>query len=174
MTPARVTTPASQPERTSECPRSHAVAVRRVVVASIALVLTLAYAAPFGSVNQATYLLDPLQRAMPELFARDWFVTETPSYMPVFGWLAQWLFAIDPDGAAAVVAAHVVISIATYLAIYMLVAALHGGARTFAIAAAFITLTKGVSMGGSYLLPGYLQPSSLATLGWIIAIAAFI
>ena len=88
MTPARVRTPASQPEQTSEWPRSHAAVVRTVVAGSIALVLTLAYAAPFGSVNQATYLLDPLQRAMPELFARDWFVSETPSYMPAFGWLA--------------------------------------------------------------------------------------
>ena len=32
--------------------------------------------------------------------------------------------------------------------------------------------TKGISMGGSYLLVGYLQPSELGTLGWLVAIAA--
>jgi hypothetical protein len=144
------------------------------LAAGVALVLTLAYAAPFGSLNQATYLLDPLQRAQPELFTRDWFVSETPTYMRGFGWLAQWLFVIDPEGPLAFSAAHVVINVATYAAIYALVTALCGGWRAFVIVAVFVTLTRGFSMGGSYLLVGYLQPSSLATLGWIAALAAFV
>jgi hypothetical protein len=135
--------------------------------------LALVYAAPYGTTNQATYLLDPLHRALPDLFARDWFVSETPTYMPVWGWLAQWLFVLDPDGATAVVAAHLVIVVATYAAIYWLVSALDGGWCAFGIIAAFVTVAKGLSMGGSYLLPGYLQPSAPATLAWIIAMAAF-
>jgi hypothetical protein len=145
-----------------------------VAITAIAAVLTLVYAAPFGAVNQATYLLDPLHRAMPELFARDWFVSETPSYMPVFGWLAQWLFVIDPEGPLAFVAAHLIVSMASYVAIYWIVAAVGGRVQAFAITAGFITLTKGISMGGSYLFAGYLQPSALATLGWLVALAAFV
>jgi hypothetical protein len=143
-------------------------------VTAIAVAMTLFYVAPFGAVNQATYLLDPLHRAMPELFVRDWFVSDTPSYMPVFGWLARWLFVLDPEGPIAFVTAHVIVTLATYAAIYALLSALGGRATAFAIAAAFVTVTKGISMGGSYLLPGYLQPSSLATLGWLVAIAALV
>jgi len=49
-----------------------------LVVAAVAAALTVAFAQPYGTLNQATYLLDPLHRAMPELFRRDWFVAETP------------------------------------------------------------------------------------------------
>jgi hypothetical protein len=161
----------------SQAPRSFATSCRRsrwTAITAIAAVLTLVYAAPFGAVNQATYLLDPLHRATPELFARDWFVSETPSYMPVFGWLAQWLFVIDPEGPLAFVTAHVIVSIASYVAIYSIVAAVGGRVQAFAITAGFITVTKGISMGGSYLFAGYLQPSSLAMLGWFVALAAFV
>jgi hypothetical protein len=137
-------------------------------------VLTLAYAAPFGALNQATYLLKPLHLAHAELFARDWFLADTPTYMRVFSWLAQWLFVIDREGSTAVIAVHVVVTLATYAAIYSLVTALHGGWRGCLIVAAFVTTTKGFSMGGSYLLAGYLQPSSLATLGWLVALAGFV
>ena len=30
------------------------------------------------------------------------FVTGTPPYLPVYGWLAQWLYVADPDGPVAV------------------------------------------------------------------------
>jgi hypothetical protein len=161
---------ASQPHQSFECSRSQTWFVTTVVAG----VLTLAYAAPFGSLNQATYLLDPLWRAEPQLFARDWFVAETSTYMVGFGRLAQWLFVIDHEGVIAFVAAHIVVALASYAAIYSLVAALHGGWRSFVLVAAFVTVTKGISMGGSYLFAGYLQPSSLATLGWLLALAGFV
>jgi len=63
---------------------------------ALALVLTVAYIDPYGTLNQATYLLDPLHRAMPELYRHDWFVSGTPPYLPTFGWAAAWLFRIDP------------------------------------------------------------------------------
>src|SRR5262245_35055758 len=145
-----------------------------IVAALVALGLTLAYALPYGTLNQATYLLDPLHRAQPELFHHDWLVGETPSYHPVFGWLAQWLYIVDPGGTTAVLITHVIITLATYAALFWLVMMIAGGWRAFVVVASFITLTRGLSMGGSYLLVGYLQPSSVATLGWVIAIAAFV
>ncbi|HEY5952573.1 MAG TPA: hypothetical protein VIV40_44040, partial [Kofleriaceae bacterium] len=76
-----------------------------IAMLAVGLLLALAFAAPYATQNQATYLLDPMARAMPELFRRDWFVTDTPPYLPVFGWLAQWLYVIDPAGPVAVIAA---------------------------------------------------------------------
>jgi len=147
---------------------------RLAVVAAASVLLTLAYLAPYAAVNQATYLLDPLHRAMPELFHRDWFISDTPPYLPVFGWLAQWLYLIDPEGPVAFAIAHVVVMLASYAAIYAIVRSLEGDWRAFVIVASFVTVTKGISMGGSYLLVGYLQPSSLGTLGWLVAMAALL
>ncbi|HEY5952659.1 MAG TPA: DUF6798 domain-containing protein [Kofleriaceae bacterium] len=139
-----------------------------------ALVVTIAWASPYPTLNQATYLLDPMQRAMPELFHRDWFVSGTPPYLPAYGWLAQWLYVVDSEGTTSILIAHIVVNMATYAAIYWLVRALDGGWRAFAIVAAFMTATKGLSMGGSYLIAGYFQPSSLSTLGWIVGMAALV
>ncbi|HEY0483457.1 MAG TPA: DUF6798 domain-containing protein [Kofleriaceae bacterium] len=142
-----------------------------LVVAATAAALTAAFAARYGALNQATYLLDPLRRAMPELFRRDWLVGELPPDLPAFGWLTQWLYAVDPEGPVAVLAASFVVTLGTYVAMHRLVTAVCPGARGFVIVASFVTVTMGRAMGGSYLLAGYLQPSSLATLGWIWAMA---
>ena len=145
-----------------------------IVVAVVSVLLALAFVDPYGTSNQATYALDPLHRAMPELFARDWFVHDTPPYLPVFGWLAAPLYRIDPDGAVAWIAAHVAVTLATYAALAWLVSAVARGWRPFALIAAFVAATTVRSMGGSYVLVGYLQPSALATLGWLCAMAAFV
>jgi len=148
-----------------------------LVVAATAAALTLAFAAPYGTLNQATYLLDPLHRAMPELFRRDWLVHATPAEQPVFGWLAHWLYVLDPEGSTAMIAANAAVTFATYLALYWLITAVCRGGRgvaVFVIVASFTTVTMGRAMGGSYLLAGYLQPSSPATLGWIAAMAALV
>ena len=144
-----------------------------LAVTVIALLLTLAYTAPYAVANQATYLLEPLHRAMPELFHRDWFVN-TPSYQPVYGWLAQWLYRVDGEGPIAFLAMHVIVTLATYAALYSLTSAIQSGWRAFAIVAAFVAATMDNSMGGSYLLAWYFQPSSVATLGWLVALAAFV
>ena len=143
------------------------------IAAAVSLALALAFTMPYGAFNQTTYLLDPLHRAMPELFARDWFV-HTPSYMPVFGWLAHWLYRLDPEGPIAFLTAHVVIMLASYAALYWLVSTVSRDLRVFLIIAAFATATRVASLGGSYLFAGYLQPSSLATLGWLCAMAALV
>jgi hypothetical protein len=148
-----------------------------LVMAAAAAVLTVAFTAPYGTLNQQTYLLDPLHRAMPELFHRDWFVSDTAPYLPSFGWLVQWLYAVDPEGPVAVLAANAAVTFATYAALLWLIAAVSRGARGavgFVIVASFVTVTMGRAMGGNYLLAGYFQPSSLATLGWIAAMAALV
>src|SRR5689334_3890351 len=100
-----------------------------LVVAAAAAALTAAFAAPYGTLNQATYLLDPLHRAMPELFRRDWLVSATPPEQPVFGWLAHWLYVLDPDGPVAMLVASFAVTFATYLALYWLITAVCRGGR---------------------------------------------
>ena len=151
--------------------KSRALVVSAVV--GTAILLTLAFAISYGSLNQATYLLDPLHRAIPELYHRDWFVSETPPYLPLFGFVAQWLFRIDPEGPTAVMAAHIAVTLATYLALYRLVQAVFDDWRVFVILACFVTVTMGRTLGGNYLVAGYLQPSSVATVGWVFAMAYF-
>ena len=143
-----------------------------LVVFVVGALLALAFTNPYGTLNQATYLLDPLHRAMPELFHRDWFVSETPPYLPGFGWLTGWLFWVDPQGATAVLATHIVVTIATYVAIYVLITTVSRDLRVFVIVAAVTAMTMGRTLGGNYLIAGYLQPMSVATLGWILAMAA--
>jgi hypothetical protein len=149
-------------------------AARWLLLAAVATLLALAFTNPYGSLNQATYLLDPLHRAMPELFHRDWFVSQTPPYLPAFGWMTGWLYWIDPQGATAVLTAHVVVTIATYGAIYALIAASSRDLRAFVIVAALTAMTMGRTLGGNYLIAGYIQPMSLATLGWIFAMSALV
>ena len=139
-------------------------------IAAIALLLALAFTAPYGTLNQATYLLDPLRRALPELYRHDWFMG-TPPYLPVFGWVAEGLYRIDPEGPAAVLAAHVVVTLATYAGLRARVATIDEDVRTFAIVAGMLAVTMGRAMGGNYVLAGYLQPSALATVGWLFAMA---
>jgi hypothetical protein len=149
-------------------------AVHGLIVTAVAVVLTLASTAPYGILNQATYLLDPLHRAFPELFHRDWLLTEASPYLPSFGWLVRWLYAVDPDGAVAMLVANFVVMSATYVALDWLVTAVCPSRRGFVLVASFVTVTMGRALGGSYLLASYLQPSAPATLGWIIAMAALV
>lgn len=151
---------------------------RRVVAVAVvaaAAVLALAYGAPYGSNNQLTYLLGPLQRAFPELYRHDWLMTETTQYHPVFAVVAAPLYQIDPRGVVAFGIAQLVAMIATYVVIYRLVAATADRARLaiFFALAGMLALGGARCLAGSYLFAGYLQPSSLATIGWLVAMVAF-
>jgi hypothetical protein len=154
-------------------------AARRLASAAIAtavsVALTLAFGAPYGASNQATYLVEPLRRAVPALYAHDWLVSSTTMYHPVFAWLAAPLYAADPDGRIAFALAQLVVMALTWLAIWRLVAALtaHAELAAFACLAGLLALNGGRALGGSYLFAGYLQPSSLASLGWLVALLAW-
>jgi len=142
--------------------------------AAIAVLVTLAFTDPYGTQNQVTYLLDPLHRVLPELYRRDWFVSETPAYLPSWGWLAAWLYRIDPEGPAVMLTAHVAVTLATYAGVGWLVTALSRDARGFAIVVAVCAATMVRTLGGNYLLAGYLQPSTVASAGWVVAMAALV
>jgi hypothetical protein len=136
------------------------------------VLFALAYSPELGSGNQHTYLLDPLVRAHPELFHQDWFVTENHHYHFGFAWLTAPLFSLDPDGATALAILQILVTIGTLGAIYGLAAAItsRGRAALFVGITGLIMLGSDRTLGGGYLYSTYLQPSSLAVVGWLVAI----
>jgi hypothetical protein len=155
-------------------------AVRRALVITfviaVGVVFALAYGNVFGTKNQLTYLLDGLVRARPDLYRNDWFVTQIHHYHVAFAYLTAPLFEFDPDGAVAFGVAQVVATVATFGAIYGLVAAATSRGRlvVFVGIVGLLAVGGGHALGGTYLYAGYLQPSSLATIGWLIAINAWV
>jgi len=147
-----------------------------LAVVGVSFLLALAYARPYGASNQQTYLIDPLHRAHPELFNHDWLVASTTAYHPVFGWLAAPLFGLDPTGVRSFAIAQLVVMTLTYVALYGLIAALvtRGRLAVFLALAGLLALGGGRTLAGTYLFAGYLQPSSLATLLWLIALRAWV
>lgn len=143
--------------------------VTALVVVGVSAALALAYGAVYGAGNQVTYLLEPLRRAHPELYGRDWLVASTTQYHPVFAWLAAPLYAIDPRGVMVFGIAQLAVMTATFVVIYRLLAALADQVRLpmFLLLVGLLALGGGRAMAGSYLFAGYIQPSSLATLGWL-------
>jgi hypothetical protein len=145
-------------------------------VIAVGVVFALAYGDPFGTKNQLTYLLDGLVRVYPELYRNDWFVTQNHHYHVAFGYLTAPLFALDPEGAVAFGIAQLIATVATFAAIYGLVAAATSRARLiiFLGLVGLLALGGNHAIGGAYLFAGYLQPSSLATIGWLIAMNAWV
>jgi hypothetical protein len=153
---------------------------RRAIAAAIVIgasaALALAYGKTYGSNNQLTYLLAPLRRVHPALYHRDWLVASTTQYHPVFAWLVAPLYELDPSGIVAFAIAQLVVMTATFILLYRLVATLATQDRVpmFLLLAGLLALGGGHAMAGSYLFAGYLQPSSLATLGWLAALLAWL
>jgi hypothetical protein len=163
----------SQPEGDKARWRS-ALVIATVIM--VGVVFALAYGNGFGTKNQLTYLLDGLVRARPDLYHNDWFVTQNHHYHVAFAWLTAPLFELDPDGAIAFGIAQLVVMVATFAAIYGLVAAAttRGRLIVFIGIVGLLALGGGHALGGTYLYAGYLQPSALATLGWLIAMNAWV
>ena len=151
-------------------------ALTAAVVLGASLALALAYGRTYSSNNQLTYLLDPLRRVHPELYRHDWLVATTTQYHPVFGWLVAPLYGLDPSGVLGFALAQLVVMIATYALLYRLIALIAGEGRLamFLLLVGVLVLGGGHAMAGSYLFDGYLQPSSLATLGWLAALYAWL
>lgn len=151
-------------------------AVTASVVIGVSAALALAYGAGYGAGNQVTYLLEPLRHAHPALYGRDWLVASTTQYHPVFAWVAAPLYAIDPRGVVAFGIAQLVVMTTTFTVLYRLLADFANQTRLpmFLLLVGLLALGGGRAMAGSYLFAGYLQPSSLATLGWLAALAAWL
>ena len=144
-------------------------------VAGIAAIVIHACGYVFGTANQTTYFIEPLRQAHPELYRHDWFAATT-QYHRAFSFVASWLFRVDDRGAIACAVANAVVMAGVVVALFWLVAgvAQRRAFVGFVLVTGWILVDGGRSMAGSYLWAGYLQPSLLGTLGWIVALGAFV
>jgi hypothetical protein len=148
-----------------------------VWVSAIGVAIAIAHSCGylFGVANQVTYFIEPLHRAHPELFRNDWFATQT-AYHSLFAAAASYLFRLEDCGVIGCAITHAVLMTVLVTGVFVLVkGATHRGAFVaFVIVAAWLVINGDRSMAGSYLWSGYLQPSLLATVGWIFALAAYV
>lgn len=128
----------------------------------------------FGVANQVTYFVAPLARAHPELYRHDWFAGTT-AYHRLFSIAAGWLFCVDDRGAVGCAIVHAAVMTVLIAGVFVTVtgATKRSAFAVFAIVAAWLTINGDRSMAGSYLWSGYLQPSLIATAGWVFALAAY-
>jgi len=143
------------------------------LVIAIGAVIAIAYGGGVGSANQVTYLVEPLRRAHVDLFARDWLAMDTTHYHGAFVALATELFRADDSGAIAFGIAHLVTMIATVGAIVAILTAIAAPRwrALVLVVVGWIVLGGSRALGGSYLVATYFQPSSIATVAWLVAIA---
>jgi hypothetical protein len=129
----------------------------------------------FGTANQLTYFIAPLHRVHPELYRDDWFATTT-AYHRLFSLAASWLFVVDDTGALGCAIAHAALMTGLVTAVFVTVAGVtkRSTFAVFAIVAAWLSVNGDHSVAGSYLWSGYLQPSLIGTVGWVIALAAYV
>jgi hypothetical protein len=129
----------------------------------------------FGVKNQLTYFIAPLARIHPELYRNDWFASTT-TYHRWFSISASWLFRVDDTGALGCAIAHVALMTALLAGVFATVTGVtkRSAFAVFAIVGAWLTINGDRSVAGSYLWSGYLQPSLLATVGWVVALAAYV
>jgi hypothetical protein len=145
-------------------------------VVSVAALITHTYGYWFAVGNQMTYMTEPLHRVHPELFRNDWLVSTTTNYHRMFTEAASWLYRWDDSGVTSTAIAHFVVMVLTIVAMYLVITALvpRYTIAIFAIVLGWLAIDGDRSLAGSYIWAGYLQPSSIATAGWIFALAAFL
>lgn len=168
--------PASVQDVTGAQPAARVRPVAWLGVAGIAAVVIHVCGYVFGVANQTTYFIEPLRRAHPELYHHDWLATATTPYHRAFSIVAAWLFRVDDSGAVAVAIAHAIVMAGVVFALCWLITGIaqRRGVVAFVLVTAWVLIDGDRSLAGSYLWSGYLQPSLLGTLGWIVALGAFV
>lgn len=147
------------------------------LVALISLVAALSFGVTFGtSSNQQVYLLNGIRLVDPDFLSHDWWATETSQIHRRFAWLVAGLHAAGFLGWG--LALGNVLSIGGALAlIYLLIRSLdrhHALAVWLIVVLFFVAFDRTRSVAVTYLFSPSLQPSTVAMLFLIAAIAAFL
>jgi hypothetical protein len=152
--------------------------MRRSLLVWLSVIAVAAFVAhacgySFGIANQATYFLQPLHRAHPELLRHDWLVTSTAEYHSVFSFLAGLLFRVDDSGATAFGIVHFAVMVTLVCGVFLVVrgATTRAALASFVLVVGWLTVNGERSVAGSYLWSCYLQPSLVASAGWLVALA---
>jgi hypothetical protein len=153
--------------------RANALRASLATLASIAFGVSFGF--NYGVGNQVTYLIPALRRLDPELFARDWFATQTTQYHPVFAAFAAALVSFDRRGWAVALGLPLTVACAM-LCLHALARRLVGpraGLAVFLILAALLFATKTRGPALTYVFDGELQPSSLSSAFLVGAVLTF-
>lgn len=151
-------------------------AVRDAAIVGVAaLVVALLIGMSYGVQNQNTYLLAPLRHLDPTFLRSDWLAAHTYAYHPAFTWVITALAALGPLPLMTT-ALNASMLVVFALIVWRLVAAIApADARTAALLVLLLVLVdRTLSVGQSYIFDSYLQPSVLASVAFVAAMAAFV
>jgi hypothetical protein len=144
-----------------------------LLVIAVAALIAHACGYAFGVANQATYFLQALHRADPELLRHDWLVTSTTEYHSVFSIVGSLMFRIDETGATAFGIAHFILMVTLVCGVFLVVRGSTERAvlPIFVLVAGWLAVNGVRSVAGSYVWSCYLQPSLIGSVGWVIGLA---
>jgi hypothetical protein len=144
-------------------------------LASLAFALTLGLNYPYD--NQVVYFLEALRHNDPTLLSRDWYATEVTHYHPAITRLVAPLLWAWPSGWGIAVLHEVVIvsgCLGWYAALRRLVPERRVALFALLLTLTLMTVTKTLGVAVSYVFNESFQPSTMGSLGLLLAVAPFI
>ena len=129
----------------------------------------------YGINNQNVYLLAGLRAIRPDLLSHDWLASQTYLIHPVFSALIPILARIGPLPLLTVLLSVLMVggSLLAFRAVFRSLDASSATAATLLLATAFVA-QRTRSVGVTYLFNNFLQPSSFAVFGMLLAIVCFL
>ncbi|HSE69073.1 MAG TPA: DUF6798 domain-containing protein [Gemmatimonadales bacterium] len=129
----------------------------------------------YGINNQNVYLLAGLRALRPDLLSHDWLASQTYLIHPVFSALIPMLARIGPLPLLTVLLNVLIVSgsLLAFRTVFRGFDARSATAATLLLATAFVA-QRTRSVGVTYLFNNFLQPSSFAVCGMLLAIVCFL
>lgn len=154
-----------------------------LVALVVSIAFGLSFGLTFGGSNQTGYFLGAFRLLEPGMFDKDWYAAETANYHPIFTYLG-WLLMLPSRAGWGVALAQVVAVSWGALGLYALCRSLWAewGRRleprlttthalaTWLLLMAVLFETDTASVAVSYVFDGYMQPSTLGGLFFLLAI----
>lgn len=145
-----------------------------VLVAS--LCFALSFGLNFAVGNQSSYLIPALRLIDPDLFARDWFATQTTHYHPFYTHFAAPLLALDSSGMllAGVFVLTVTLATASLYRIFVATLGSRLALAAFLLYGCLLLLSRTRGPGTTYVFDHVLQPSTLGSALVLGSFACFV
>ncbi len=146
-----------------------------MLLASLAFALTFGLNYPID--NQAVYFLQALRQNDPGVLARDWYAAEVTHYHPAITQFVAPLLRLSPSGWAIAVLHPVIMVVgcsAWYTVCRRLVRSRPLALGAFFLVLCLMTLSKTLSTGVSYIFNEAFQPSTLGSVGLLLALPPFL
>src|SRR6187551_3722088 len=136
----------------------------------LALLFGLGFGLNYGRSNQTSYLLGAVKALYPSVWTRDWLVTQTHFYHPAYLWLTTRMLQLSPSGLLIACANALFIAFGM-LAVFSVLSRLtrERAFPAFCLLLVLASVTRTLAPGGSYAFSEYFQPSTLGSLGFLLA-----